>query len=231
MEDQSIADWFRKLRKPIRSWMIRKQSVYMSEADDLTQEVFERFLKYSNDTSIENPKSYIFKIAANVASEWRDKARIRREHKSEWIENLQDDEFFGPESTINQFNVRDKILRELERLPNRQRKILLLHAVDGLSYNQIAVSENVTYRIVLRDLTRAYSALRLSLSDCYEKSSWPMSRKRGRGKSTTKLTGEEVIEIRQKRDSGISIQALVEFYGVSRWCVESIIHRQSWKDI
>jgi DNA-directed RNA polymerase specialized sigma24 family protein len=35
-----------------------------------------------------------------------------------------------------------------------------LYVEDGLTYKQIAERKNLTYRIVLRDLTRAYAALR-----------------------------------------------------------------------
>jgi DNA-directed RNA polymerase specialized sigma24 family protein len=45
-------------------------------------------------------------------------------------------------------------------LPRRQRDLLLLHVDGGLTYQQIAQHRGLTYRIVLRDLTRAYSTLR-----------------------------------------------------------------------
>ena len=45
----------------------------------------------------------------------------------------------------------------------RQREFLLMHVNDGLTYKQIAEQRGLTYRIVLRDLTRAYAALRRHL--------------------------------------------------------------------
>jgi RNA polymerase sigma factor (sigma-70 family) len=51
----------------------------------------------------------------------------------------------------------------VDRLPPRQREVLLLHVNEGLTYKQIAQQRGLTYRIVLRDLTRAYSTLRIQL--------------------------------------------------------------------
>ena len=49
-------------------------------------------------------------------------------------------------------------------LPQRQRIVLLLHVNEGMTYKQIASRLGLTYRAVLRDLTRAYSQLRLQLN-------------------------------------------------------------------
>ena len=40
---------------------------------------------------------------------------------------------------------------------------LLLHVNEGLTYKQIAERQGLTYRVILRDLTRAYSQLRMQL--------------------------------------------------------------------
>ena len=51
----------------------------------------------------------------------------------------------------------------VDQLPRRQREVLLLHVNEGLTYKQIAERQGLTYRVILRDLTRAYSQLRMQL--------------------------------------------------------------------
>jgi RNA polymerase sigma factor (sigma-70 family) len=51
----------------------------------------------------------------------------------------------------------------VDKLPRRQREVLLLHVNEGLTYKQIAERLGLTYRVILRDLTRAYSQLRMQL--------------------------------------------------------------------
>jgi RNA polymerase sigma-70 factor (ECF subfamily) len=52
----------------------------------------------------------------------------------------------------------------VQRLPPRQREVLLLHVNEGLTYKQITDRLGISPRIVLRDLTKAYSHLRTQLN-------------------------------------------------------------------
>jgi len=127
--DGRLISWFQRWRRPIRYWLSSRSSVPAAEIDDLAQEVFLRLLRYSDDIAIDNPQSYLFRIASNVANEWR-------EH----------------------------VQAAVQRLPPRQREVLLLHVNEGLTYKQITDRLGLSPRIVLRDLTRAYSQLRTQLN-------------------------------------------------------------------
>jgi RNA polymerase sigma-70 factor (ECF subfamily) len=158
-----LAQWFDRWRKPIRSWFSSRASVPRAEVDDLAQEVFLRLLRYSDDIAVENPQGYLFRIAANVANEWRDRSRVRQPHDRSWLDELQIDPADQPDNTAFQNRVSKHLQTAVDRLPKRQREVLLLHVNDGLTYKEIADRLNVTYRIVLRDLTRAYATLRMQL--------------------------------------------------------------------
>jgi RNA polymerase sigma-70 factor (ECF subfamily) len=158
-----ITLWFGRWRKPIRSWFASRASVPRNEVDDLAQEVFLRLLRYSDDVAVENPQSYLFRIAANVANEWRDRSRVRQLHDGSWLDELQIDPAEQPDNSDSQRRISKHLQAAVDKLPKRQREALLLHVNDGLTYKQIADQMGVTYRIVLRDLTRAYGALRVRL--------------------------------------------------------------------
>lgn len=155
--------WFGRWRKPIRSWFSTRASVPRADVDDLAQEVFLRLLRYSDEVAVENPQGYLFRIAANVANEWRDRSRVRQPHDRSWLEDLRIDPSDQPDNAVFQSRVNKHLQNAVDRLPSRQRQVLLLHVNEGLTYKQIADRLGVTYRIVLRDLTRAYASLRLQL--------------------------------------------------------------------
>ena len=114
---------------------------------------------------MDNPQSYLFRIATNVANEWRDRARNKRPHEEAWLDDLQIEPRAEPENTLARSLVHEQVRAAVEQLPPRQREVLLLHVNEGLTYKQIANQRGLTYRIVLRDLTCAYSKLRLQLSE------------------------------------------------------------------
>jgi RNA polymerase sigma factor (sigma-70 family) len=52
----------------------------------------------------------------------------------------------------------------VEQLPSREREVLLLHVNSGLTYWEIAARLGMAEQVVLSDLSRAYSQLRVGLS-------------------------------------------------------------------
>lgn len=158
-----IAQWFKQWRKPVRHWLSRRASVPAAELDDLAQEVFLRLLRYSEKTAVENPLGYLLRIAGNVASEWRERARVSKPHQQSWLDDLLIEPDEEPENSACQAGTNECVQAEVDRLPRRQREVLLLRVNEGLTYKQIAERLELTPRSVLRDLTRAYSQLRLRL--------------------------------------------------------------------
>lgn len=161
--DGRIAQWFKDWRKPVRHWLSRRAAVPAAELDDLAQEVFVRLLRYSEKTTVENPLGYLLRIAGNVASEWRERARVAKPHDQEWLDDLLIESEQEPENSVCQARTDESVQKAVEKLPVRQRQVLLLRVNDGLTYKQIAVRLGLSPRVVLRDLSRAYSQLRTRL--------------------------------------------------------------------
>ena len=158
-----FADWFKEWRKPVRHWLSRRASVPAAELDDLAQEVFLRLLRYSEKTTVENPLGYLLRIAGNVASEWRERARVSKPHDQEWLDDLLIEPDKEPENSVCQARTDENVQAAVDKLPLRQKQVLLLRVNEGLTYKEIAARMQLSPRVVLRDLSRAYSQLRMRL--------------------------------------------------------------------
>jgi RNA polymerase sigma-70 factor (ECF subfamily) len=158
-----LISWFERWRMPMRRWLASHSSVPAADLDDLAQEAFLRLLRYSDDVLVEHPQTYLFRIAANVANEWRERARNSRPHDDVWLENLQIETGEEPENAIGRTLVHEHVRAAVQQLPQRQREVLLLHVAEDLTYVQIAERLGLTRRMVKRDLALAYSRLRWEL--------------------------------------------------------------------
>lgn len=158
-----LVEWFKRWHKPIRSWLRNRARVPSGEIDDLAQEVFMRLLRYSDQVLVDNPQGYLFRIASNVAAEWRERCRVRKPHDAGWLDDLVMEDSEQPETIVEREFHNEHIQAAVAALPPRQREVLLAHVNEGRTYKQIAIERGLTYRIVLRDLTRAYSTLRSKL--------------------------------------------------------------------
>jgi RNA polymerase sigma factor (sigma-70 family) len=161
--EHRVAQWFKDWRKPVRHWLSRRASVPAAELDDLAQEVFLRLLRYGEKTAVENPLGYLLRIAGNVACEWRERARVSKPHDQQWLDDLLIESEQEPENSVCQAHTDENVQAAVDKLPYRQRQVLLLRVNEGLTYKQIAARLGLSPRAVLRDLARAYSQLRVLL--------------------------------------------------------------------
>ena len=128
-----------------------------AEAEDAVQELFLKLWENRDSLDgIRSPKAYSITLLKNRCLD-----RIRRARHLSFPEqlpeqptgHLQDEE-------MDQRMRLDKVLKAIKALPDRQREILLLRTVEGLSYEEIAQRtgmNNLTLRVLL---SRARSTIK-----------------------------------------------------------------------
>ena len=143
------------------------------EALDLSQEVFLRVFRtihrFRGQSSL---RTWIYRIAVNQA---RNRHRFwRRRHRADQVSLDQHIETHGdflsagesrPDRVLAQKELAERLQHALDRLPFDQRTAIVLHEIDGLSYEEIAFSLGVAIGTVKSRLTRARHALRLELRE------------------------------------------------------------------
>lgn len=165
-ERGKVARWFHEVRRPLRRFIAGRRDVLPADIEDVAQEVFLRLLRYERSDVVTDARGYLFKIAANVASEWAMRARQRLPHESSWLDDLTHDP--GTLDDLERSQRQAQIHRALATLPARAREILRLHYGEDLTQEAIAVELGITTRMVRRDISSAYARLRLALSDAAE---------------------------------------------------------------
>jgi RNA polymerase sigma factor (sigma-70 family) len=131
----------------------------VERAQELAQETFVRAL----DQEPDNPRAWVFTVAANLA---RDEARtaIRRKKHLALLKN--EAEHATAPDPGSEMDVREQVRavkQALERLSDRDRDVLLLWDA-GLSYNEISAQTGLAVGAIGTTLARA----RRRLADAYE---------------------------------------------------------------
>lgn len=133
-----------------------------SSADDLVQDCLERAVNHWHQRREADVRSWIFSILHNVAIDHiRRKAR-QRPHIA--MEDAVDEETTLAYAPPQEEAVRHtELLRALDTLPDEQRAVLLLIAVESLSYAEAAHVLKVPIGTVMSRLARARERLRCAL--------------------------------------------------------------------
>lgn len=128
-------------------------------AADLTQEAFLRLLRRGATATIENPRAYLYRIAANLAQDhFRHASR-----QPPTIDNDQEaiaDGMPSPERTLLAKDEVRRLEQAIRDLPARQREVLLLHKIRGFSYAEIAEELGISKNTVMVHMGRALANCR-----------------------------------------------------------------------
>ena len=113
-----------------------------AEAEDAVQEVYAKIWESRDGLeAISSPKAYCIRMLKNLCLD-----RIRRAQFFSHPEELPDKLYApGPDDTIDARTRLDKVLEAVKALPDRQRNVLVLRTVEGLSYEEISERTGMNY--------------------------------------------------------------------------------------
>ncbi len=126
-------------------------------AADAAQEVWTRLIRLSPRQSVDDPKAYVFQVAANVA---RDRlAEMRRRGEILVLDAQAGEETPcsepGPESAATAFQRLHLLATAVDELPPRCREVFLMSRLDGLANGDIALQLGITRNAVEKNIIRA----------------------------------------------------------------------------
>ena len=124
------------------------------EAEDITSETFVRAWTSPEPIEMATVKGYLFTIARNLFLQG-----LREKSRHAPLDDDLRDRQASPYTRAEQNEKLDSVLAELQRLPEASRAALLMHAVDGMPYEEIARVLGISLAAVKVKLYRARLAL------------------------------------------------------------------------
>lgn len=128
-----------------------------ADAEDAVQELYLRLWKNRNQLDeVRLPKAYSIRMLKNLCLD-----RIRAAQHLTFTETLPEEPSVRQQDdALDQKQRLDKVLEAVKALPERQREILLLRTVEGLSYEEISRRIGMSPLTLRVLLSRARSTLK-----------------------------------------------------------------------
>lgn len=135
-------------------------------AEDLVQEFFIKYWEQHWDRpDPDNFKSYATRATKNICIDFVRKKTVQQKREVGMPDFT---EAFDPQKEQDDLDQRHarlvRIFELIDDLPEGQKQILKLHALEKLTYAQIAERQGISINTVRTQLTRAYRSLRKSAS-------------------------------------------------------------------
>ena len=148
-DKEAFARIYDELEKPV--FTIVSRIVQSKEiAEDVTQDVFVKLFVSPPDSSVRNPRAWIFQIARNAA--------IDALRKGQCIDI--DDVDIADDEKLSGYIVRWDIESAIKRLPRIEREILSLHLNAELSFVEISRIVGLSLPTTYRKYRKAINTLR-----------------------------------------------------------------------
>jgi len=126
-------------------------------AKDLVQDLF--FKLWQNRKNLDKNqsiKAYLYRSANNLAIDHYRKKKI-------FISDEIEETHFGNYKLDMSFEVESEILKEINKLPEMQRKVFLLSRFEELKYREIAEFLGISHKTVESHISKALAKLRINL--------------------------------------------------------------------
>ncbi len=133
---------------------VLRQGISEQDADELVQDAFLKVEKYQRTNAARSEEALLITAAVNLSIDrQRRAARLRFTE----IDDLQPiaDATPGPAQIVEQQARLREVARQMERLPERTRRILLKRRLEEMSYAEIAKSEGMSVAAVEKQVARA----------------------------------------------------------------------------
>ncbi|HDZ15686.1 hypothetical protein LCGC14_1215590 [marine sediment metagenome] len=133
----------------------------LDDAKDVVQNVVFKLLKKEDWDSIRDIKNYISKAIRNESLK-----KIKQNQRTYSLKN-HNTEVPSCEIELIQNEISETIFKELELLPEQNKRVFKLCVLDGITYDNAAIIMGITVNTVKYHLKKSFKILRLNLRDVH----------------------------------------------------------------
>ncbi len=156
-----LTRWIRDHTADLERFLARR-NVMPSDINDICQEVFLRLLRFDRAEMVNNPPAYLYRVAANVAHDFR--LRIPQWESLDSSEASRVPSGSTPDELADSDGRRRALMNALRNLPPMPRAALALQMQEDLSHEEIAQRLGISRRAVRKAVGRGHELIRQALA-------------------------------------------------------------------
>lgn len=131
-------------------------------AEDLVQEAFVRFWTMREKLSYtESIYGYLQRTVKNICINRKERERVEEKYRCEVLSTEVEEFDWNDDDALEE--LRQQLLKAIDRLPEKCREIFVLSCLEGLKYQEVADQLNVSINTVKTQVRFGYKKLRTDL--------------------------------------------------------------------
>ncbi len=160
-KEQRIREVYSLYRDELCHYLARQYALDPAEAEDVVQAVFARVAETNIVLTLDNPRAFLYKMAANTCIDHKRRDKVRTNYQTLVVESDEERELdYADPAREAEADQQLRIVSEaLKTMPDKRRRLLLMNRLDGLTYAEIARREQLSETVVRKHIFKA-------LADC-----------------------------------------------------------------
>lgn len=141
-------------------------------AEDILQEMFLKLERTSFDKPVENAGAFLYRVANNLALDFRKQAIRQQTRDKNWGEATSHqvsgepvDDTVDVTAAIDAKKKMQRLVDGLDELPPQCRRVFVAHKFEGLSHSEVATRLDISRSTVEKHMSKALKFLVLHLKD------------------------------------------------------------------
>lgn len=154
---------YREYRLAVRRYILSNFGPGPPEPDDVVQVAFEAVAKLDDPRTIENPYSFLVRVARNHVFDQHRRLKLRRQHGETMRKTETNSDQIDPERVLGsqeQWRILEQTILNLDA---NRREVLIMNRIDGISTKEIAELKGLSSTTVKKYLAEALAACELAL--------------------------------------------------------------------
>ncbi len=148
------------------AWLLQRYGAGPPEPEDIAQAAFEKVASVGDQSSIQNPKAFLFATAVNTATNSILRiARARQFFEAELRDVGRGVEQNTPETVFETRKQFETLNAAIQKLPEKQREILVRSRVQGETYIEIRAATGWSKAAISRQLNAALASLQKAMDE------------------------------------------------------------------
>ena len=132
-------------------------------AEEIIQELFYKIWKDREQLSIYSSlKNYLYGAVKNQSLQYLEHLSVHRKYEENRL-NCGDETDLSPQELLEYQELEELVTTILKKMPERRRRIFLLHRMEGKKQKVIADMLSISLKTVEAEMTKAYRTLRQEL--------------------------------------------------------------------
>lgn len=162
---RAFEEVFRRYYSPL-CWYAAGITGDTESAEEIVEELFYTLWKNREQLQIlQSVKSYLYRAVRNEAIQYCEHQEVKERYQTSVQTEKESEASIDPHWQMEYKELQTLVQQALNKLPDRRRRIFIMHRMQGMKYAEIALALSLSVKTVEAEMTKVLRTLRIEIDN------------------------------------------------------------------